>query len=122
MPPRISRGDGRRGGGDPDQLVGGEPDSRDVRAVMRVEIDEARRDELTARVDPLEGSIRRDAGSDRGDLAVLDAHVPLPSELLTRIQHVPAGDDEVELEGRVRGVEATRLGAHVLERRLRRLR
>ena len=89
---------------DADQLVGGKTNA-DMRAEMRVEIDEPRREEPAAGVDALHGPTRGDAGGDRRDLTLLDADVALGTQALARIQHVAIGDDEIELECRVRGIE-----------------
>ena len=59
-------------------------------------------------VDALEGAVGGDARRHRGDLAELDADVAPAAELLARIEHIATGDDEIERERRVGGIEASR--------------
>ena len=73
-----------------------------------MQVDETRDDELAGRVDPLHRPVGRDGGQDRGDLAVLDSEIPLAAEGLARIQHLAIGDDQIELEPGIGGVEAHR--------------
>src|SRR5262249_14072047 len=47
-----------------------------------------------------------DARSHESDLAALDADVALAAQALTRIEHIAVGDDQIELEGGIPGIEA----------------
>jgi hypothetical protein len=73
-----------------------------------VQVDEARDDELAGGVDPLHRPVGRDGRQDRGHLPILDSEIPLASEALARIQHLAVGDDQIELEPGIGGVEAHR--------------
>src|SRR2546428_8937445 len=73
----VARRHGRRRARDPDHLVGRQAEP-EMRAQVRVEVDEPGRDELAGRVDALDGAIGGDARRHRGDLAVLDPMSRLP--------------------------------------------
>src|SRR5215467_119543 len=103
--PRIARRHCRGRAGDADQLIGRETNA-DVWAEVRVEIDESRREQAAPRIDALGRAVDGDARSDQSDLAALDADVALAPQTLARIEHVGVGDDHVELEGGIPGIEA----------------
>src|SRR5215470_11867861 len=79
--------DRRRRARDGHELVGRQAEA-EVRAEVRVQIDEARRDQAPAHVDALHGAIGRNAGRDGRDLDVANADVALGAQLLTRIEHI----------------------------------
>jgi hypothetical protein len=107
LPPGVPGGDRRRRARDRDQFVRREADP-EVRAEVRVQIDQPWRDELATGIDPLHGSVGGDAGQDGGDLTVPDPDVTLAPQPLTRVQHLAVGHDQLVLERRVRWVEAPR--------------
>ena len=72
---------------------------------MRMEIDEAGRDELAGNVDTLDGARGRNARLDRGELAVLDSEISLAAELLAGIEHLAVRDHEVVLQRRIFRIE-----------------
>src|SRR2546426_7410913 len=73
----VARRHGRRRARDPDHLVGRQAEP-EMRAQVRVEVDEPGRDELAGRVDALDGAIGGGARRPRGGLAVLYPMSRLP--------------------------------------------
>jgi len=106
--PRVSAGvarrHGRRRARDPDHLVGGQAEP-EMRAQVRMEVDEPGRDELAGRVDALDGAIGGDAGRHRGDLAVLDPDVALAAEPEARIEDLAAGDHQLVFQRGITRIE-----------------
>ena len=83
------------------QLVGRDADARGVD--VRVQVDQARHDEPARRVHDAVGARGRDVGLQRLDDAEADADVALGAQLLARVEHLAALDDEVELVVRTHG-------------------
>ena len=108
-----------------DQLVGRNADRRAVREDVRVQVDQARRHELAGGVEHAQRACGRDVGLERLDHAEADADVALAAQVLARIEHVAALDDEIELVvrphggartaavGRHRECAGSRTGQHV---------
>src|SRR5690606_25993743 len=81
---------------------------------VRVDVDGARRDDLAARVDRARGArARRGEPADRGDAPVADADVRVEPGVARAVQHVPAGDEDVEARWLVRGVRLLRVRVSV---------
>jgi hypothetical protein len=93
-----------------------------MRAEVRVKIDEPRGKEPSAGIDALRGAIGCDAGRHHCNLAVLDPDIPLAAQPLARIQYVSVGDDEIELEDGIGGIESQGYQLHRLSSARRRLR
>ena len=73
----------------------------DLTVVVRVDVDEARRDDLAGRVDRLgriafQRWVSRPAAANFDDLAVLDGHIGLESVRARAVDNGSAGDLEVE--------------------------
>ena len=103
---RRHRGGGR---GDRHQLVGGQPDAQ-MRAEVRVQVDEPGRHQLARRVDALDGPVGRDARGAPPRSGRTDADVALAARLLHRIHHVAIGDHQLVLQPGIGGIEAERRG------------
>src|SRR5690606_8125353 len=81
---------------------------------VRVNVDEAGRDDLAARVDRARGArARRGEPADRGDPPVADADVRVEPRVARAVQHAPAGDEDVEARVLVRGVRLLRVRVSV---------
>jgi hypothetical protein len=109
VPAGIASGDGGRRARDRHQLVGWQAEA-EVRAEVRVQIDEAGRHEPAGHVDALHAAVDRNARCDGRDLAIADPDVALATQLLARIEHVAVGDDQLVLERGVGRIEAARRG------------
>ena len=83
-----------------DQFVRRDSDGRPVRIHMRVQIDEARRHQLAGSIQQFVGARRRNIRLQRLDQPVADADITLAAQRLTRIEHIAALDNQIELVGR----------------------
>ena len=89
---------------------------------MGVEIDEPRADEVAGDVEGLFRHCGRDLRLDRGDQRIADADIAPRAQVLARVEHVAAADDEIvriaRAERRGRGERAP-AGAERERRRAR---
>ena len=101
------------------QLVGRNADGRAVGIDVRVQVDEAGRDELAAGVEHAQRALGRDIGLERLHHAVADADVAPAAQPLARVEHLAALDDEVELVVRThRGMDRPSRNSPVLRRQV----
>ena len=94
---RVAGGDHGGGGLVGHELVGGDADRRAVGEHVRMQVDEAGRYQLAARVEHAQRALRRDVGLQRFNHSEADSDVPPRAQLLARVQHLAAFDDQVEL-------------------------
>src|SRR5206468_4136715 len=78
-------------------------DSGAVEKDVGVQIDQARSHDLAGGAENPQGFISRNIGLERLDHAKADADVTPGPEILTRIEHLAALDDEIELVVRSHG-------------------
>src|SRR4051812_43734595 len=79
------------------QLVGRNAKGRTVWVHVRVEVDQARRDELSTCIEHAQRALGRDVRLECLDHAGADADVAPRPQLLARVEHLAALDEEVEL-------------------------
>ena len=79
--------------------VGVDPPVRHLVEDVRVQIDEARGNDLPARIDHQEGRLGRDAAADGGDPATRDRNVERSFVSSTRIDDLASPDQQVESHG-----------------------
>ena len=92
------------------QFVGRNADRRAIGKDMRMKIDQAGRHQLAGDVEQALGARRRNVGFERLDHAEADADVALAAQVLARVEHVAALDDQIELVVRSHRGERRRAG------------
>jgi hypothetical protein len=75
---------------------------------MRMQVDQPGSDQPARRVEQALGARRRNVGFDRLDQSIADADIALAAQVLARVEHVAALDDQIELVVRTHRGEGRR--------------